>query len=256
MIQFGMFFWGLDQGVEALRFMRDLNQRLPPRDHAGHRGVNAPPAPFVPGAVPAAARLRVGARSGSAARAARRGRSDEVRASCPPLFEFVTPMPFTALQQMFDEANCWGQHYYEKSAYIAEITDDVIDVVTEHVPAQDLAAVGDAVVPARRRLYTEAAEDDTAFGGGRTPRLRRLHHRGRAGTRDAARRTGVGAGVRRRAAPAPIDDTTYVNADDRVRRGAGAGLVRGGEVRTARRRSRAVYDPGNVFHRNINIKPA
>ena len=26
-----------------------------------------------------------------------------------------------------------GQHYYEKSAYIAEITDDVIDVVTEQV---------------------------------------------------------------------------------------------------------------------------
>ena len=37
MIQFGMFFWGLDQGVEALRFVRDLDQRLPRETHAGDR---------------------------------------------------------------------------------------------------------------------------------------------------------------------------------------------------------------------------
>ena len=34
---------------------------------------------------------------------------DRLRQALPPLFEAVTPMPYTALQQLFDQANCWGQ---------------------------------------------------------------------------------------------------------------------------------------------------
>jgi hypothetical protein len=33
---------------------------------------------------------------------------DPARATLPPLFEFVTPMPYTALQQMLDDAHPWG----------------------------------------------------------------------------------------------------------------------------------------------------
>ena len=40
---------------------------------------------------------------------------DRLRRTLPPLFDAVTPMPYTALQQIFDQANCWGQYYYEKS---------------------------------------------------------------------------------------------------------------------------------------------
>ena len=31
-----------------------------------------------------------------------------IRAKLPPLFELVTPIPFAALQQMFDESSPWG----------------------------------------------------------------------------------------------------------------------------------------------------
>ena len=83
---------------------------------------------------------------------------DEVRASCPPLFEFVTPMPFTALQQMFDQANCWGQHYYEKSAYIAEITDDVIDVVRSLPPSEADTSLTSVILiySPRRGVYSRS----------------------------------------------------------------------------------------------------
>ena len=56
---------------------------------------------------------------------------DRLRAALPPLVEAVTPMPYTALNQAFDQANCWGQYYYETSTRYAELTDDVIDVMVD-----------------------------------------------------------------------------------------------------------------------------
>ena len=106
------------------------------------------------------------------------------------------------------------------------------------------------------QAYTEVGEDDTAFAGRRDPAARRVHHRGRAGTRDAARRAGSGrAELVDALRPLTLDDTTYVNTmseydEDRVRASYGAAKYE----RLARIKGR--YDPGNVFHRNINIKPA
>ena len=51
-----------------------------------------------------------------------------------PLFELVTPIPYTQLQQMLDAAAPWGILAYEKALYLDELTDDVIDVVVEHTP--------------------------------------------------------------------------------------------------------------------------
>ena len=163
-------------------------------------------------------------------------------------------MPFTALQQMFDDANGWGQYYYEKSAYIAEITDDVVDVVTEHVPRKT-SPLTVMLWYQLDQAYTEAGEDDTAFAGGRTPRhgvflvaaapVPEMLPADRAWARDFA------DALR----PLTINDTAYVNAmteydEERVRASYGAAKYE----RLAGIKGR--YDPGNVFHRNINIKPA
>ena len=48
MVQFGLFFWGLDQGPEALRLAREITAAMPPDINAVFGAVNAPPAPFVP----------------------------------------------------------------------------------------------------------------------------------------------------------------------------------------------------------------
>jgi FAD/FMN-containing dehydrogenase len=49
MVQFGLFFWGLDQGAAALRLMRDLVHVLPISLNAvSVAGLTTPPAPFVP----------------------------------------------------------------------------------------------------------------------------------------------------------------------------------------------------------------
>ena len=48
MVQFGMFFWGLDQGAEAMRLAREVVASMPADINAVLAAVNAPPAPFVP----------------------------------------------------------------------------------------------------------------------------------------------------------------------------------------------------------------
>ena len=47
-VQFGLFFWSLDQGREALRLSREIVADLPPDINAVVGVVNAPPALFVP----------------------------------------------------------------------------------------------------------------------------------------------------------------------------------------------------------------
>lgn len=102
MVHLGMFFWGLEQGAEVLGLGRDVVATLPADASAAIVGMNAPPAPFVPEQLhrkPGYALLVVGF-----------GKEDEharimarIRAASPALFEFVTPMPYTQLQQIIDE---------------------------------------------------------------------------------------------------------------------------------------------------------
>ena len=48
MIHFGLVFWTLDQGAEALRHARTVIASLPDDVNVVVGGLNAPPAPFVP----------------------------------------------------------------------------------------------------------------------------------------------------------------------------------------------------------------
>ena len=41
----------------------------------------------------------------------------------PPLFHFVTPIPYTELQKMLDESAPWGILAYEKAVYLDELTE-------------------------------------------------------------------------------------------------------------------------------------
>jgi FAD/FMN-containing dehydrogenase len=253
LVHLGMFFWGLDQGAEALRLGRDLFATLPGNANAMIISVNAPPAPFVPEQfhfMPGYIVVVVG--FGSAEEHA--GVLAPIRAALPPLFEFVTPMPYTQLQQMFDQGTQWGTNCYEKALYLDELTDGAIAVITEQqvrktspMSLLELYRLGGA--------YAEVGEDETAFGGRRTSRFgvfmiglttnpEQLVAE-RAWVRsfwEALRPHATGAGG-------------YVNAmteieDDRVR--ASYGPVK--YERLAR--VKAAYDPDNVFHLNANITPA
>jgi len=46
----------------------------------------------------------------------------------------LVPLTRDELQKMLDESSPWGILGYEKALYLDELTDDVIQVVTQHVP--------------------------------------------------------------------------------------------------------------------------
>jgi FAD/FMN-containing dehydrogenase len=179
---------------------------------------------------------------------------DRLREALPPLFDAVTPMPYTALQQLFDQANCWGQYYYEKSTRHAELTDDVIDVVISHLPRRR-SPMSVMLAYYLGGAYCEADPDATAFGGTREPQwVTFILAIAPDAEVLAADRAGWSRAMADALQPLALDAGTSVNGmaeqdDRRVRAAYGKKYERLARIK-------ADYDPGNVFHRNINIKPA
>jgi FAD/FMN-containing dehydrogenase len=254
LVNLGLFFFGLENGPEALRFARDFIKTLPPEATAFLGiGLSAPPAPFVP--------EQYRFRPGHALLVAGFGSAEEhetivapIRKSVTPLFELVTPIPFVALQQMFNDSATWGTLGYEKALYLDELSDAAIAVIGEHVPKKS-SPLSFCPTFTLSGAYRTPGDADTAFGGSRSAGYvfniegaaldREVYEADRTWVRgfwDAMRRHATGSGG-------------YVNFmveadEDRVRASYGEDKYR----RLAG--IKAEYDPENVFHLNANIKPA
>jgi len=253
LIQLGLPFWGLDQGRDVLRLARDVFATLPPDINIIIAGMNAPPAPFVPGEyhhLPGYALVVVGFGAPEVHDAVLK----QIREALPPAWEFITPMPYVALQQMLDEPNAWGFHDYDKGAYVADISDDVIEIVAEHLPRKT-SPLSVLLLYRLDGAYCAVADDETAFSGGRSPRYAvfiiaicptpEILDADRAWTRATWEAL----------LPHTTDTNVYVNAldtgdDDRVK--AAYGPAKYDRLASIK----AKYDPANLFHHNANIKPS
>jgi len=252
MIQVGLMFWGLEQGTEFFTHAREVVRALPAEVNVIIGGVNAPPAPFVP----ADHQLRPGYIAVVAGFGTPQEHSDvmdRLRRGPEPLWEFAAPMPYVALQTMLDEANAWGNYGYDKGAYLEELTDDAIAVITSHISRKQ-SPMSVALFYRLDGAYSQVADSDTAFSGGRSPRYGlfiiglcpapEMLPAERQWVRDF------------HAALSPLAQSrTYVNAitdetEDAVR--AAYGPDKYDRLAAIKQR----YDPDNVFHRNVNIKPA
>jgi FAD/FMN-containing dehydrogenase len=252
MVNLGMFFVGLEHGADLLRFAREITRDLPDDVGVFMGGLNAPPEEFVPRDVqlqPGYALALVGL-SNTVDHAAL---VERARAALPMVFELVTPIPYVALQQMFNPSAPWGIQAYEKAVHLDELTDAAIEVIARHVPLKSspmsfmpMFCLGGA--------YGRVEEDATAFGGSRTtkfvvniaaiaptPELLAVDIEwARAFWSDLVpHASGIGG---------------YVNFmaeydDDRVRAAYGAKYDRLAGIK-------ATYDPDNVFHINANIRPS
>jgi FAD/FMN-containing dehydrogenase len=250
-VQVGMLFWTPDQGADVLRLARDLIPTLPRDINILTVGMNAPLAPFVPPEYqgrPGWAFEVVG--FGDPAEHA--ALLERIRASLPPKWEFASPMPYTALQSMTDEANAWGGYAYERGMYLDDFTEEAIEIYARRMPEKS----SPVSIVAFYRLdgaFCDVAEDATAFGGSRRPGY-------------AAFTIGV--------CPTPEmleTETKWVrDLTDEVRPYARPGAYLNGladpdtgALQTVYgpkwdrlRRIKAQYDAQNVFHRNFNIPPA
>jgi FAD/FMN-containing dehydrogenase len=253
LVHMGMFFYGLDRAEDAIRLGRDTLVALPRNGGGAIAGVNAPPAPFVPEELhfaPGVALLVMGFGTAEDHEAT----LAPIRATAPPLFEFVTPMPYVALQQMLDDGAAWGVHSYSKGLYLEDLGDEVVDVIAENLRAKQ-SPMSQLLLFPLSGAYGDVADEDTAFGGSRSATYavvvdglapnaellvpERLWARS---TWDAVRPFAPGAGG-------------YVNlmseySEDRVRATYGTAKYE------RLSRIKATYDPGNVLHCNANIKPA
>jgi FAD/FMN-containing dehydrogenase len=251
MANLGFFFWRPQEARDPLRLARDLIPALPDDMGAFVAALSAPPAPFVPAehqGIPGFAVLIVSWTSPE----------EHARVVAPlrdlkPLFELVTPIPHVALQQMFDEGTPWGIMAYEKAIYLDSLTDDVIDIMIERLPAK-ASPLSFAPIFALGGAYARVPEDQTAFGGSRQTRWA-FNIAAIAADRDALAHDRIWvrdfwAALR----PHANSSGSYINflADDdegRIRASYGEKYDRLAAIK-------ATWDPDNVFHHNANIRPS
>jgi FAD/FMN-containing dehydrogenase len=254
LVYLGLFFWGLEQGTEALRLSREVAASLP-RD-AGLllvAGLTAPPAPNV--AVQHHGRL------GYALLVAGFGSAPEhdrliagIRQTLPPLSESVTSLPYVELQKMLDESAPWGIHAYQRSLNLQQLDDEAIALLAEHIPRKS-SPMSFVRIFSLGGAFADIGEQDTAFGGSRATRFvidvtAMAPDAGLLATDRSWARS-----VWQALAPHASGTGGYVNfmADydaDRVQAAYGPTKYQ----RLARIKAR--YDPHNVLRMNANIRPA
>ncbi len=79
------------------------------------------------------------------------------------LEDYLHPMPYTQVQQMFDEAWGIGRQYYVKAPWRQAISGDAIDILVAHF-AQVTSPLSLAVVFQNSGAMCRGPHDQTAFG--------------------------------------------------------------------------------------------
>jgi FAD/FMN-containing dehydrogenase len=167
-----------------------------------------------------------------------------------PILDLCVPKPFLQLQSMFDPTLPHGYWYYFRSCDVAELSDDVIDIVASHslqmrspIAAFPIFHLGGAI--------DRVGEDETAFNGrgsGHTINVNAntMTSEGFDEEREWAR--GLWSALQ------PYHAGVYVNflmeeGEDRIREAYGAAKY--DRLKALKRE----YDPENVFRLNQNISP-
>ncbi len=173
------------------------------------------------------------------------------RDAAQPVAELIGPMPYPAVNAMFDGFVPRGLQHYWKAVFVKDLTDEAIAAHLEHGPGVPTLNSAVDIYPINGACHDVAA-DATAFG-----------HRDAtfacviAGTwPDPADNEANTQWVRdyyAALAPhsAPGGYVNFASADDqqRVRDNYGAGYDRLAQIKRR-------YDPANLFHLNQNITPA
>jgi FAD/FMN-containing dehydrogenase len=167
-----------------------------------------------------------------------------------PVFDLCGPKPFVDLQAMFDPSFPHGWWYYFRSCDVAELTDDVIDVVAEQAPRMTSKLTAFPIFQLGGAIR-QKGEDDTAFNG---------RSSGHTFNINATTETREGFDEEREwarnfwTALQPYHTSVYVNflmdeGEERIRQAYGP--QRYDRLKALKR----TYDPDNFFRFNQNIPP-
>jgi len=246
----GAVFHPLERASELLRFYRDWAAHTPEELTTLVAIMTAPPLPFIP--------AELQGRPAIAIAACYAGGLDQgetvvqpLRQFGPPAADVLGPIPYTALQSMFDEGAPPGMHNYWKSHYLAALDDSAIDTIIAHAAALP-APSAQIHLHQLQGAAARPPKEGASFG-----------HRDAAyalniiGTwTDPGETDGQIAWVRDFwSAMEPFSTGVYVNflgeeGQDLVEAAYDAGAYR--RLVEIKRK----YDPTNFFHLNQNIKPS
>jgi FAD/FMN-containing dehydrogenase len=252
-VHLAMLFVEQDRAAHALRTTRDVLGSLGATTSTGVACISAPPAPFVPtefhfAQVAAVVVVGFGTAEEHADDVA------TVRTRLSPTFEMVTPLPYTALQQVLDDGSVWGTMAYAKGLYLDELTDETADALAACLGGRR-APHSEVLVLPLAGAFNEVPDDATAFGGGRSLQFvvaiecqasdkETLAH-DRQWVRDTWNTL----------LPAAAHSGAYVNLSAEFE-GDSLRETYGMTKFDRLRRIKSEYDPTNVFRHNANIPPA
>lgn len=168
-----------------------------------------------------------------------------------PVLDLCAPKPFTAHQAMFDPSYPHGRWYYFTSCDVERLTDEVIDITTDHaarmtspLSAFPIFQLGGAIA--------RVGEQETAFSGrgtGHTFNINAICEDATGFDEEREWARGFWSAL------SPHHTGVYVNflmneGEERVRQAYGPEKYR--RLRELKRH----YDPGNLFRLNQNVPPA
>ena len=245
----GPIFWPMDESGQVLRFYRDWITDAPDdlTTIVVHRRI--PPLPSIPKEFHGKPVVTVmSCYAGPVEEGEKVMRP--MREFGSPILDLCKPKPFVAHQSMLDPSFPPGQWYYFRSADLAELSDDVIDIVasralqmTSPLTAFPIFQLGGAI--------GRVGEDDTAFNG---------RSAGHTININATTATEKGFDEEREwsrnfwTALKPYQTSVYVNflmdeGEERIRQAYGP--KRYDRLKALKRK----YDPDNFFRLNQNISP-
>lgn len=245
----GPVFWMMEDAPEVLRFYRDWIADCPDELMTIVAQRKAPPLPMIPPDLVGKRIIGVVAcYSGSLEEGERVMRPLKEFGS--PVLDLCAPKPYLAHQQMLDPSFRHGWWYYVRSCDIAALSDDVIDIVTEHGARID-SPIASLALWQMGGAVARVGENDTAFNG---------RDAGFTFNINGNSMTSDGFDDQRQwardywTALEPHHTSVYVNflmeeGDERVRQAYGAEKF--DRLKALKRK----YDPTNFFRLNQNIKP-
>ena len=158
----GMLLYPAETAPALLRFLREFVTHAPDELTCLAVFMTAPPAPFVPDALHFKPAIAIALCYVGDAGAGERV-LQSLRAFGTPAADLIGPMPYTALQTMFDETAPSGLQNYWKSTFLESLSDDAIDVLVSQA-ARMRSPMSALHVHHLQGAVSRVATEATAFG--------------------------------------------------------------------------------------------
>ncbi|NYD40837.1 FAD-binding oxidoreductase [Nocardioides panaciterrulae] len=246
----GMLLYPGTQAADVITTWRELVDGAPEELGSAVALITAPPADFVP--EPARGHPAVGVVVCWTGDLERGRRLLAPLRALGPAADLVQPMPYTAVQQLLDQANPPGLHNYWSADFLTDLPDRAVEtLVAEAQPAP--SPFTQVILMHGGGAVARVGEEETAFGQRRTPF--NLHFLGMWPPDHAedARNIGHIRGLVAAMKPWAAGNAylNFIGDEGLTRVEAAFGPAKFGRLRAIKE----VWDPHNVFRHNQNIPP-